>query len=369
VSTEAIAAQVREAASSGRKLRISGAGSWMNAGRPTAADQAVSLSDDAGVVEYVPDDVTITVRAGTTLEEIANVTRANNQWLPLDPPGGGGGTIGAAIATASSGPLAHSFGFARDLILGLEFVSGKGDVVRSGGRVVKNVAGFDMMRVMCGAWGTLGVITQATLRLYALPKIDRTFAVAVTDTTAALERFVADIGGAPLAPLAMELVSAPLASRLGLPHRAAVLIRVGGNERLVDAQVKALSKFGEHTELGADVWGLLSSAHSSVNSYSMRLSALPGNISHTWARAHEIAGSDESALFHATLSRGIARVAGSFDRVGLLPRTDASARVSYEVLPPKVWETVSPSVVSDRLSSNVKRAFDPHFILNPGILG
>lgn len=369
MSTTTIAEAVREARSTGEPIRTSGRGAWMSAGRPVEAPRSLSLANETGVVDYVPDDLTITVRAGTTLEELGAATLPNNQWLPLDPPGGMTSTIGATIATASSGPLSHSFGFARDLILGLEFVTGKGDVVRSGGRVVKNVAGFDMMRLMCGAWGTLGVITQATLRLYALPKVDRTFALALPDSMESLENFMAELARAPIAPLALEVVSGSLATMLGLPRRATALVRLGGGATLVDAQIKTLSSLGDHSEADANVWASLSSAHSGAHSYSIRLSSLPSKIGRTWSLAQEIAGWDESAFFHSTVSRGITRVVGSFDSASAFPRSDANRRVSYEVLPAAAWGTLSPSVVSDPLSVNVKRAFDPSFILNPGILG
>src|SRR6266540_1546106 len=161
MSSETVRARVGEASASRTPLRITGKSRWMSAGRPSPATQSLSLADDSGIVDYVADDLTITVRGGTPFEQIQKATRANNQWLPLDPFGGDEGTIGATIATASSGPLSHGYGLARDFILGIEFVTGRGDVVRAGGRVVKNVAGFDLMRLLCGSWGTLGVITEA----------------------------------------------------------------------------------------------------------------------------------------------------------------------------------------------------------------
>ena len=369
MTTQTIAETVRDAAASHEPLRISGGGGWMGAGRPVKAARSISLAEDAGVVDYVPDDLTITVRAGTTLAEISAATTPNNQWLPLDPPGGAKSTIGATIATASSGPLSHSFGFARDLILGLELVTGKGDIVRSGGRVVKNVAGFDMMRLMCGAWGTLGVITEATLRLYALPKVDRTFAITIADNPAAATEFVTEIRRAPIAPLALELVSAPLAARLGLSPRPTVLVRFGGNENLVDAQIGTLSKLGSHKEADGTVWASLSALHSASQGYEMRISCLPGNVVAAWDVARLLTADDEGAFFHSTFSRGLTTVCGSSARAASLPRSDAHRRVSYQVLPAADWKILSPSVVGDRLSENVKRAFDPHFVLNPGILG
>src|SRR5688500_14238301 len=165
MSTETIAPAIRESGATHTPLRISGRSNWLDAGRPVRAEKNLSLRDDSGVVSYVPGDLTLTVRAGTTLAEIERVTLEHDQWLPLDPYGSSDGSIGATIATASAGPLASSFGLPRDLLLGVEFVTGRGDVVRAGGKVVKNVAGFDLSRLLTGSWGTLGVIAQVTLRL------------------------------------------------------------------------------------------------------------------------------------------------------------------------------------------------------------
>jgi glycolate oxidase FAD binding subunit len=342
----------------------------MTAGRPVESAQTISLASDRGIVEYVPDDLTITARAGPTLTEIAAAARENGQWLPLDPFGGANATIGAAIATASSGPLAHSSGLARDFILGLELVTGKGDVIRSGGRVVKNVAGFDLMRLNCGAWGTLGVITQASLRLYALPKVDRTFALPVTggfESTAAL---LHSLRTGPLAALAMEGIHPTVSSTLGLPPSYFVLVRLGGNEKLVDAQLATLGKIGKPVETAADVWTRLTEADPPSHEIVLRLSGLPTNIVSLWQTAHALVDASESAFLHSTFSRGTVRLALKGLRAGVeLPRSSASQRVTYETLPADLWRSVSPSVTSDRLSQSVKRAFDPAGILNPGILG
>jgi len=165
-ATEAVAEAVREAFDTGTPLRITGRAHWIDAGRPVAAKKFLSLAPHSGVVDYVPGDLTITVRSGTTLSDIEKVTRVEGQWLPLDPHGNEDGTIGATVATGSFGPLAHGFGRARDLVLGAEFVTGDCRVVRGGGRVVKNVAGFDLVRLITGSWGTIGVVTELTMRLY-----------------------------------------------------------------------------------------------------------------------------------------------------------------------------------------------------------
>lgn len=370
VSTNNVQSAVRDAIGSRDALRIAAGGSWMTAGRPVTATRSLSLSADKGVVEYVADDLTITVRAGTTLAEIAAATAACDQWLPLDPIGAPNGTIGAAIATASSGPLSHSFGLARDFVLGLEFVTGRGDVVRSGGRVVKNVAGFDLMRLTCGAWGTLGVITEATLRLYARPKVDRTFAVPVPSAPEPRLSFLQSLRMSPLAALSMELINRSFAVKLGLPATDSVLLRLAGNANLVAAQLKSLSALPSSAELPSGIWREFSEVASTPSEVAVRLSALPTNLAHPWRSAETLLGGSETGCIHSTFGRGSVRVIASGGAPDVaLPETDATQRVAYENLPEKAWSQLSPSVIGDRLSRSVQRAYDPHLLLNPGILG
>ncbi len=198
MSTESISSEIRESFAGRTPLRISGGGSWLDAGRPVRAERTLSLGDESGVTAYVPADLTITVRAGTRLSDVEAATREKKQWLPLDPYGSPDGTIGATIATASAGPLSSNFGLPRDLVLGLEFINGRGEIVRAGGKVVKNVAGFDLSRLLTGSWGSLGIITEITLRLYALPEADRTFIVHLPDSEKQTSAFLRALVAAPL---------------------------------------------------------------------------------------------------------------------------------------------------------------------------
>jgi FAD/FMN-containing dehydrogenase len=363
--------------SSGNALRISGRGTWLDAGRPVRADGTVSLSDDTGVVSYVPGDLTLTVRAGTTLADIADVTRGHDQWLPLDPYGSPDGSIGATLATASAGPLASSFGLARDLLLGLEFVNGRGETIRAGGKVVKNVAGFDLSRLLTGSWGTLGVITEVTLRLYACPAVDRTFVIDLGGPEKQVTSIVRAIVTSPLTPFALLLLNAPAARTLGVGANAACLIRFGGNDAVVRAQVSALSQLSRPEELETKVWlgvrQLDGDAHSTI-----RISSLPQRVVSHAARVLQ----EDVPAIRTCIDprRGILRVSvaasaddeqggwtGNVDDV----RADGagSSEVIFEKLPPDVWPHVSPTVVSDGLSMGIKKAYDPLNILNPGILG
>src|SRR5205807_1279887 len=150
-------------------------------------------------------------------------------------------TVGATLATASYGPLAHHFGTPRDITLGVEFVTGAGDTVRGGGRVVKNVAGFDLTRLATGSWGTIGVLTEATLRLRALPAVDATLVIDLGPTEWDVERTRFELRRLPFVPLAAQLLDGNLARALALGARGPVfLVRLGGNEEAVAAQREQL---------------------------------------------------------------------------------------------------------------------------------
>lgn len=379
MSTEAVVSAIKESGSARAPLRIAGRSTWLDAGRPVRADKTLSLRDDSDVVSYVPGDLTLTVRAGTPLSEIERVTREHDQWLPLDPYGSPDGTIGATIATASAGPLASSFGLPRDLLLGLEFVNGRGDVVRGGGKVVKNVAGFDLSRLLTGSWGTLGVITEVTLRLYALPNADRTFAVALKGSEREMSSLVRAIVMSPLTPFALQLLNPPAARALGLGEHPVCLIRFGGNDAVVRAQVGALSQVARAEEIDAAAWTRLRQLDGNAHTM-IRIVSLPQRLLATSAR---ILGDDGPGIYTCIdPRRGVMRIVVTADGengvVGTSP-TEASAdfhkdgvessEVIFEKLPPEIWRGVSPSVVSDALSQGIKRAYDPHNILNPGILG
>ena len=375
MSTEAVAAAVRESSATRVPLRISGRSNWLTAGRPVRASKNLSLRDDTGVVSYVPGDLTLTVRAGTTLAEIERVTREHDQWLPLDPFGSSDGTIGATIATASAGPLASSFGLPRDLLLGVEFVNGRGEVVRGGGKVVKNVAGFDLSRLVTGSWGTLGVITEVTLRLYARPKVDRSFVIRLAGSERESKTFLRAFLAASFSPYALELLSASAALALGLGEQAVCLMRFGGNMAAVDAQLNAVSQTARVEEVETPVWEALRILERGSGCV-IRVSGLPQEFRS--ASGSILTDPQSGILNYIDPARGVLRlVVRAMDeseepgesQFGISTNTPPDERVVYETLPAEVWPEVSPSVVSDRLSQRVKKAYDPHNILNPGILG
>ena len=373
MTTESIATAVRESFDTSTPLRITGGESWLDAGRPVRAERKLSLRADSGITAYIPEDLTITMRAGTALADIEATTRQRGQWLPLDPYGSQAGSIGATVATASAGPLSSSFGLARDLVLGLEFVNGRGEVVRAGGKVVKNVAGFDLSRLLTGSWGSLGVITEITMRLYALPEVDRTFAITLSgsekETTALLRAMTI----APLSPYAFLLLSASIARALELGENRIGLMRLGGNSASVKAQAAAVSHIVNVEEIDTTTWPRLRQLETGSHT-ALRISSLPQRIAGAAAR---ILNDDIPGVYTSIdPRRGLIRVvAGQAEGAGVshdfatgVVQSDASELV-FEKLPTDLWSVVAPSVVGDPLSQGIKRAYDPHNILNPGILG
>ncbi|MEJ7758523.1 MAG: FAD-binding oxidoreductase [Gemmatimonadaceae bacterium] len=371
VTVAAIQAEIDDARRRSTPVRIAGRAHWMDAGRPVAAERTITTASYSGVVDYVPGDLTITVRSGTTLGEIAGTTGEEGQWFPLAPYGDDAGTIGATIATGSSGPLAQRFGGIRDLVLGLEFVSGEGKIVRGGGRVVKNVAGFDLTRLMTGSWGTLGIITEATLRLYASEARPATLVVGLPHSGTHFAARIAAVLAAPIVPNAIQLIDGATATRLKLQARTSLLIEVGGNAAAVKSQRDALAALGAE-EIGPEVWTtlrLLDGEGSSV----LRISTLVTRLAELWQTLQHSIEEASGTLMNASPGLGMVRciVPASADAgtVARIAAAGGDCSVVFEKMSPQMWEALSPSVVADRVSRGIKHAFDPANILNPGILG
>jgi len=369
--------RVREAAAGPRALRVVAGASWLDANRPVRAEATLEMSGHAGIIEYEPGDLTLTARAGTTLDEIAHVTAAHGQWLSLDPYGDSSrATLGATIATASYGPLAHSFGTPRDVTLGVEFVTGGGEVVRGGGRVVKNVAGFDLTRLVTGSWGTLGVITEVTVRLRAIPPVQATLIIDVGGAETEVERLRGGLRALPFMPMAAQFLD-PTAARLveAGDRVGALLVRLGGNEEAVRAQREQLRSLADTREADADVWHRLRVLES-ANAAVVRLSRRPSTFSETWRTAMRMVERWTSPAYcHGDPGRGVSRVVlpltnqTAVDELRSVLETPFQGSRVYERIPEPLWNVLSSSAIHGRLQRGIKEAFDPHNVLNPGILG
>ncbi len=187
-SIDALAEMLREASECGSPVVPWGAGMHQYIGNPPP-DGALFLHTGAlnRIVDYTPSDLTITVEAGVSLAAIQEVLRPHGQWLPWELPGSTQATIGGLLAVGVAGPLRLGYGTARDRTLGMRMVLGDGRLVKSGGRVVKNVAGYDAHKLHIGALGTLGVIAEVTFKLAPLPERQATCQCECTTLGQALE--------------------------------------------------------------------------------------------------------------------------------------------------------------------------------------
>lgn len=172
--TQQLQQQVDQAYRERTPLRIEGGGTKNFYGNPSAGD-ILSISRHSGIVEYEPSELVITVRAGTPLREIEDRLATHGQMLAFEPPSyGDAATIGGTIACGFSGPRRLAAGSARDFVLGCKVLTGKGEIIEFGGKVIKNVAGYDVSRLMVGAMGTLGVLLEVSLKVLPLPECEVT---------------------------------------------------------------------------------------------------------------------------------------------------------------------------------------------------
>ena len=160
------------------------------------------------MVDYPARDMTITVEAGITMSQLAATLAAERQWLPIDAPQAASATLGGVVATAASGPRRYGYGTMRDYVIGISAVDGRGMPFKGGGRVVKNVAGYDFCKLLTGSLGTLGIVSQVTLKIKPLPRAS-SFLVADLPDLEAAERLLAALIDSATTPAAIELLAGP----------------------------------------------------------------------------------------------------------------------------------------------------------------
>ncbi|MEO8754946.1 MAG: glycolate oxidase subunit GlcE [Casimicrobiaceae bacterium] len=234
---EALQARIRAAAQSGSPLRIRGGGTKDFYGGALAGD-VVDTRVYAGIIDYEPTELVLTARAGTSLAAIESAMRARGQMLAFEPPRfADGGTLGGAVASGLGGPRRPYAGAARDLVLGVRVLDGVGAHLAFGGQVMKNVAGFDVSRLMTGALGTLGLITEISLKCVPMPKKEVTIAFECAADEAI--RKANEWGGQPL-PLSATCY-----------HQGRLRVRLGGAQPAVAA---AMTKLGGEIDAGGDAY-------------------------------------------------------------------------------------------------------------------
>jgi glycolate dehydrogenase FAD-binding subunit len=376
---------------SGERWRVipAGAGTWLEMGaRPTRFDLVVSTAKMNRTLEYEPADLTATVEAGVPLAAFNRTASEDRQFIPLDPFGDERSTVGGVIATASSGPLRFAYGTPRDWLIGVAVVHADGQITRAGGKVVKNVAGYDLCKLYAGSFGTLAVIAEASFKLRALPPCEKTV-VFYSREAESLCSLVARITDSDVQPAAMELISpydeAP--PPLDAEHFALILKFLNEAET-VDWQIEEAARLGSgfrHTTLGeADASEFWRSYHEGETSpraeFILRLSALPADLS---ALIADINRAMPPARLRAHAANGVVRLHGDArwldglkveERLSKLAemRRLAQARGGQTLIlraPDEiksqidVWGDIGQG---HGLMRALKEKFDPHRLLNPG---
>ena len=405
---DGLADAVRWAVAGEAPLEVIAGGSKQTLGRPVQSAATLSLAAFDGIVDYQPSELVLTAQAATPLATIEAALEAERQMLAFEPadygtllraPGGadlratggatlsapGGATLGGALACNLSGPRRIKAGAARDHFLGMHAVSGRGERFKAGGRVVKNVTGYDVCKLLAGSYGTLALMHEVTVKVLPAPERTRTVLVFGLEPAAALDALGAALGSAHevsgAAHMPAEVAARSAVSYVSGAGAAVSAVRVEGFPASVEARCEALrallGRFGAveelHSKNSATLWREIRDVRAFADDSRplWRLSVPPASGAAAAARVAEAA--DVRALFDwgggllwlavdgapdagEVPVRAAAAAAGGH---ATLVRADAPTRAARAVFQPQATGLAA-------LTARIKRAFDPTGVLNPG---
>lgn len=333
------------------------------------AGEALSVAGLSGITLYEPGALTMVAQAGTPLAEIEVALAAENQRLafePMDHRGllgtEGEPTIGGVFAANVSGPRRVQAGAARDFLLGVRYIDGMGQAIKNGGRVMKNVTGYDLVKLMAGSWGTLGVLSEVSFKVLPTPETETTLRIAVADAAAAVRLLSAALGspyevsGAAYDPAQGVALVRIEGFGASVAYRAGKLTALLGEAELVEAEASAalwaaIRDVAPFRGAPGDVWRI-SCKPSEAPELAARLEAEAllfdwgGGL--IWARVPE--GTDLRAS------------AGQFDGHATLVRATPETRARLGMFQPQ------PAPL-EALAQGLRAKFDPRGIFNPGLMG
>jgi glycolate oxidase FAD binding subunit len=405
VSAGEVAAALKRASDAQQSIVIRGAGTKDDWGRPAGrVDAVLDMRRLNRILAHEHGDMTATIEAGAGLRDVNQALAAHGQMLPLDPPFADRATIGGLLATNDSGPLRHRYGTPRDLVIGVQLATTDGVLAKAGGQVVKNVAGYDLSKLVTGSFGSLAAIVSATFKLSPLPAVSKTLSMTVADT-AALAEIVRIVMSSQLEPIAFEITTQrstqnPLNSQTrtfsadSASSALAVVIRFASLQAVVDAQIaqataalKACVTSIEAVDGGAEraLWDAHATGIWDRPGAVVRANWLPANIA---AGLDELAGLKPRATSapgvvaqgfspaltgRAAIGAGLIRIDGDTARqvtaieqlrassvFGNIVIVRGSAELKARV---DVWESHGSR---QKLFDSLKRAFDPNNVLNAG---
>jgi glycolate oxidase FAD binding subunit len=374
-SAEGVAAVLGWASRDKLTVLVRGSGTKLGWGQsPRLVDVLISTARLSAVLAHRHGDLTATIQAGAKLRDVNRALATHRQWIPLDPPFADRATIGGLVATNDSGPRRHRYGAPRDLIIGVEFARADGRLAKGGGIVVKNVAGYDLPRLLTGSFGSLGVILSATFKLYPLTAASATLVVELA-SLADLGAVTAKLMASHLTPTALEFATGPLriviryesieASVAQQSEMTRALIAAGGLQARVLSGPAEEEFWQQHMRLADDDRGAL-----------LKVSVLPTEIAPTLTLIDGLAGSGGysaagragAGVFLLHLSDGVQLQKRVIDGLrDALPLGRGSAVVvkgSPELRTHvDVWGPIGDGLA---LMQAVKQQFDPGGVLSPG---
>ena len=334
-------------------------------GAITASDITISTAGLGRVLDYEPKDLTISVEAGLAWCELSRVLAANRQMVPLEPPFAEQASVGGVVATNSSGPRRRLYGTARDLAIGMTFATLDGKLVKSGGMVVKNVAGLDMGKLMIGSFGTLAAVAVVNFKVLPQPEVDRLYLLsfdAVEQALAARDRILKSV----LQPAAVDLLNRHAAKMAGW-HGCVLAVRAGGNAAVIDRYERELREMGS-LETGDAKSG------AAIQEFTPRFLQARENgavlrISSTLAQLGEVM----SAVNAPILARAANGVSYAYFDDGAAAAEVAgrtrNAIIDFASESQKAGLTLWPAPGPDfELMKRIKSMFDPERLLNRGRL-
>jgi glycolate oxidase FAD binding subunit len=372
--SDEIAAIIRQCEAGHVTLAPLGAARTLSEIRRAPATLGVSLARMDRIVAYEPEDMTVIAEAGMTLGALNQRAAEHGQRLPLDPRNPGAATLGALVGASQAGPLRLSEGTPRDLLIGVRFVGHEGRAVHGGGRVVKNVAGYDLMKVMTGSFGTLGIITEAAFKLRPIPE---GYTLGPAPFAHAAEAFGAALKLHDALPLVhVEVLSPALAARFGYPSTFVLIAAVAGSASELEYQRGHFGGLaGAAFSDGAraiETYEQLRDLEFAPAALAAQLATAPAEL----ARCVE----DSGAEFRAHAACGVAQIfiSGELDPINAqqtLARWRVAAHAAHGHLrllaaAPALRSHLDffdqPPAGALKLMRRLKAAFDPAGIFNPG---
>lgn len=379
---DALSTIVQQAQKQQWRILICGNGSKLNWGNISQdINLVISTQKCDRLIEHAVGDLTVTVEAGMKLADLQAKLRSHNQFLPLDPAYSDTATIGGIVATGDTGSWRQRYGGVRDLLLGLSFVRADGEIAKAGARVVKNVAGYDLMKLFTGAYGTLGLIAQVTLRTYPLITTSQT--LLLTGEANQIAQASQTIRNSGLTPTALDLISTSLVKQLELGEHLGLMIRWQTIPESINQQIAQVQAIAQQLNLTTsnyqdqaerELWqrcAVITNMPETETGITCKI-GIPPNAAVNFLQLKQIIEQDITVRIHASKGIGQLQLESTDHQLisemrsycqqnqGFLTILDAPKSIKQQI---DIWGYTGNAI---KTMEAIKNQFDPQNILNPG---